>query len=74
MKGLIVCVTAASKVDYSRELTIAGPCCIAAGTVFIVAGFTYKYFMTTGKWRKQKKREDEAARLQHLITSVYCST
>ena len=65
---LIVCVTAASKEDYSRELTIAGPCCIAAGTVLILAGFTYKYFLT--KWKKQRKREEEAARLQQLITSV----
>ena len=65
---LIVCVTAASKEDYSRKLTIACPCCIASGTIFIVAGFTYKYFMT--KWRKQKRREEEAARFQQLISSV----
>ena len=65
---LIVCVTAASKEDYSRKLTIAGPCCIATGTIFIVAGLAYKYFTT--KWRKQKRREEEAARLQQLISSV----
>ena len=65
---LIVCVTTASKEDYSRKLAIAGPCCVAGGTVLILTGFIYKYFRA--KWKKRRKREEETARLQQLISSV----
>ncbi len=66
----MVCVTAASKADSNstRSLSIAGPCLVAGGAALAIVGVLHRFAFT--RWRQQRRREEEAARLQRLVTAV----